>query len=160
MLESESWSGYCLAFLNVIEDKVSFCKEYDIVIEPEMWLNTPFPSQILGDRGSMESRFANVLAEAFGIQVSNTGPYRPDWKGYVEQIFRLMNIRVIHLLPGAVVKKPEPGASDYRLEACLDLREFTRVVIKMVIHHNNDHRLVNLKLDADMIADKVPPLSD
>lgn len=156
-LESEKWSGYCLSLLNVVEDKVAFCREYGIEIEPEMWLNTPFPSQILGDRGSMESRFASVLAEAFGIQVSNAAPYRPDWKGYIEQIFRLMNIRVIHLLPGAVVKNPEPGARDYRLDASLDLREFTRMVIKMAIHHNNDHRLVNMKREADIIADKVEP---
>ena len=156
-LESEKWSGYCLSLLNVVEDKVSFCREYGVEIEPEMWINTPFSSQILGDRSSMESRFANVLAEAFGIQVSNTAPYRPDWKGYIEQIFRLMNIRVIHILPGAVVKNPEPGDRDYRLNACLDLHEFTRIIIKMAIHHNNDHRLVNLKRDADMIADKVEP---
>jgi len=156
-LESEKWSGYCLSLLNVVEDKVSFCSEYGVEIEPEMWINTPFSSQILGDRGSMESRFANILAEAFGIQVSNTAPYRPDWKGYIEQIFRLMNIRVIHMLPGAVVKNPEPGSRDYRLDASLTLHEFTRIIIKMAIHHNNDHRLINLKRDADMIADKVEP---
>lgn len=156
-LESENWLGYAEALLNVVEDKATFCKEYEFTLEKGEWINSFFPNQILGDRGSLERTVADNLAYGLNTQVSNTATRRPDWKAYVEQSFNLFNYRVFHKLPGAVPQNPQHGQKDYRRKSELDFYEFYRIVIKMVIAYNNETRLNNLKMEADMIADGVEP---
>lgn len=156
-LESENWLGYAEALLNVVEDKEKFCAEYGITLEEGEWVNSYFSNQILGDRGSLERAVADSLAFGLSTQVSNAAARRPDWKAYVEKIFHLLHFRVIHKLPGAVPQHPEHGQKDYRRNSGYDFYEFCRIAIKTVIHFNNETRLENLKMDADMIADGVQP---
>ena len=42
------------------------------------------------------------LINAFHMKVENTPPYRADWKGIVEQHFRIINTKVKPFLPGTV----------------------------------------------------------
>lgn len=156
-LESENWLGYAEALVNVVEDKEKFCAEYGITLEEGEWVNSHFPNQILGDRGSLERSVADNLAYGLSTQVSNAAARRPDWKAYVEKIFDLFNFRVIHKLPGAVPQHPEHGQKDYRINSEYDFYEFCRIAIKMVTNFNNETRLEHLKMDADMIADGVEP---
>lgn len=156
-LEGEGWQGVRLALENAVSDKVPFCAEYGIVITDEMWPARHLCDHLTGDRGPLESENGDNIPKALGIRLSNTAPYRADWKGLVEQIFRLLNIRVIHALPGAVDPKHERGDGDYRLDAVLDIHQFTRIVIKAVILHNTKHRIENFAFDADMIEDEVEP---
>ena len=156
-LESENWLGYREVLINILEDKVEFCAEFGLEIQPEQWLNANFADQFMGDRGCLESKTADNLTFGVGSQLSVAGPNRPDWKAYVEQEFNLMNIFVFHGLPGAVPQHPEREQKDYRLESLFILGEFIQIVIKMVIFFNTRYRLKNYKMDADMIADKVEP---
>lgn len=156
-LEGEGWQGVRLALENAVTDKVSFCAEYGIEITEETWPAHYLCEHLTGDRGPLESKNGDNIPRSLNIRLSNTAPYRADWKGLIEQIFRLLNIRVIHALPGAVEPKHERGDGDYRLDAVLDIYQFTRIVIKTVLLHNLQCRIENFSFDADMIEDEVEP---
>jgi hypothetical protein len=154
-LEGPSWLGMMLALENMAMDKVTFCREYGVEITEGEWPSHHLPEAILGDRGELEGYNADNLVNAFNIRVQNTAPYRCDWKAIVEQNFRLMNEQVIHWTPGAVYHPRDRGQRDYRLDACLDLDQFRRLMILCVLRHNNHHRMKWYRLDEFAIADHV-----
>ncbi len=156
-LEGPSWLGAMLALENATRDKVAFCAEYGIAITADEWPSQHLPEAILADRGELEGYNADNLVNALGIRVSNTAPYRADWKGIVERNFRLSNDRLIHWLPGAVYRARERGDADYRLDACLNLSQFRQLMIYCVLHHNNEHRMDWYRRDEFMIGDQVDP---
>src|SRR6185312_6868825 len=98
------------------------------------------------------------LADGLGIDISNTPAYRPDWKGIIEQLFRLMNIRVIYNLPGAVKRERERGERDIRLDAVLDIDQFARILIKAILYHNNHHYMPQYPMSEEMIKEEVKPI--
>jgi Mu transposase-like protein len=156
-LEGEGYLGLMLALENTAADKVAFCAQYGVTITEAMWPCRYLPEELTGDRGPLEGRNADNLANGLNIRVSNTPPYRADWKGIIEQLFRLFNIRVIHGLPGAVDRDRERGDADYRLAAVLDIHEFTAIMINAALYHNNEHRMDWYEMDREMMADRVEP---
>lgn len=114
---------------------------------------------MLADRGEFEGYNVERLNNAFNLQVENAAPYRPDWKGIVEKYFSVFQGRVKPFLPGYVEKDfNQRGAKDYRLDAKLNIKDFTKVMIAEVIYHNNHHYLKNYKRDKEMITDDVQPI--
>jgi len=87
-----------------------------------------------------------------GIRVENTPPYRADLNGIIEQHFRTINTNATIMLPGRV--KPdmaERGGKDYRLDANLDIRQFTAVIIKCVLYYNNSHYMDSFEKSRQMM---------
>ena len=146
-LEGPSWLGAMQALENAAIDKVVFCQEYGVEIAEEDWPCYHLPEAIIADRGELEGYNADNLVKALNVTVSNTPPYRADWKGIVERNFRLSNDKVIHWLPGAVYKPRERGQSDYRLDAVLDLHQFRKLIILSILDHNKDHRMDWYRMD-------------
>lgn len=155
--ESEGWLVIQLALENAAADKIAFCEKYEIEVTKWIWPVAGLCDHITGDRGPIEGYNADNLAAGLNIHVSNTPPYRADWKGIIEQLFRQMNIRVIHQLPGAVDPDFERGDEDYRLKATMDIYEFTQIIIAAVLYHNTEHQMDWYEMDKDMIADEVEP---
>lgn len=156
-LEGEGWLGVKLALENVVADKVLFCERYGFSITSEIWPVCYMPEEITGDRGPLKSKHADNIPKALNVSVSNCGPGRADWKGIIEQLFRLMNIRVIHDLPGAVDPNFKRGDIDYRLASALTIYDITELMISAAIHHNTKNRMNWYPMDKDMIADGVEP---
>ncbi len=156
-LQGPSWLGMMLALYNATVDKVAYCKEYGIDITEDMWPSHGLPEAILGDRGELEGYDSTNLVDSLDIDVSNTSPYRCDWKAICEQNFRIISDDVIHWKPGAVYTKRERGDKDYRLEACLTLPEFREMMIRCILKHNNHHRMDWYDMDEFMITDHVEP---
>lgn len=154
-LEGPSWVGAMLALDNVLSDKVAFCAEYGITIQEEDWPCHHLPECLLADRGEFEGYQADHLVTALNVRVSNTPPYRADWKGIIERHFRIANDRVIHFTPGAVCRPQVRGAADYRLDAALTLGEFRRLLICYALDHNQNHYLPWYRKDEWQIADEV-----
>ena len=158
-LEGPSWTGAMMALCNAASDKVAFCREYGIEIEESQWPCRYIPDTILADRGEMESKSVETLINTLNIRVDNAPPYRADMKGIVEQFFRTVNTKTTVFLPGYV--KPDMlqrGGHDYRLDAKLDLSQFTRIIIQCVLNHNNEHYLDGYERTEDMIEDDVLPV--
>ncbi len=156
-LEGPSWVGMMLALYNATVDKVAYCKEYGIDITEDMWPSHRLPEAILGDRGELEGYNSTRLVDYLDIDIAITPPYRCDWKGIVEQNFRLISNEVIHWKPGATYTKRERGDKDYRLEACLTLPEFRKLMIHCILKHNNHHRMGWYDMDEFIITDHVEP---
>ncbi|MFZ5643058.1 MAG: Mu transposase C-terminal domain-containing protein [Bacillota bacterium] len=156
-LEGPSWLGAMMALANAAANKVGFCKEYGIDISSEQWPCAHLPEAILGDRGELEGKVVENLSSALNVRIENTAPYRADWKGIVERYFRTVHARVKPFLPGYVdTDFRQRGARDYRLDAKLDLYQFTQILIHCALHHNNNHYLTNYSRDEMMIDDDIP----
>ena len=155
-LEGPSWMGCTMALANAATDKVAYCADYGIAIANEEWPCHHIPDTILTDRGEMESKSVETLINTLNIRIDNAPAYRADMKGIVEQFFRTINTKTTMLLPGFV--KPDMlqrGGKDYRLDAKLDIRQFTKIIIQCVLNHNNKHFLGNYERTEGMIADAV-----
>ena len=136
-LEGPSWMGMAMGLYNAFTDKVDFCHRYGIEITEDQWPCHHLPFALIGDRGELESAHGERLASRLGIQIDNTPPYRGDLKPIIERHFRILNDTVVHRLPGNV--KPDlsrRGSKDYRLDAVLDLEQFTRIMIHNTLTYN------------------------
>ncbi|WP_238456725.1 Mu transposase C-terminal domain-containing protein [Desulforamulus aeronauticus] len=154
-----SWLGAMMALINASSDKVKFCKEYEIDIRESDWPCCHVPQMIVADRGEMIGKNAESFANTLNIQIKYAPPYRADWKGIVEQHFRVIQQRVKPFLPGYVDKDfRERGVRDYRLDAKLDIYQFTQIIIKCIIYHNTKHFLTTYSRDEMMVADEVKPV--
>lgn len=156
--EGPSWAGAMNALANCATDKISFCAEYGIQITEDEWPIHFLPEGIIADRGEMEGRNAENIIEGLGLKILNTPPYRADWKGIIEQNFRISNLRAKPFLPGMVLNGTnvrERGSKDYRLDAKLDIYQFTQIMIRCILFHNNQHHLKNYHKDIGMIQDEV-----
>ena len=158
-LEGPSWMGAMMALANAASDKVAYCAEYGIDITEDEWPCRHIPNTILADRGEMESKSVETLINTLNIRVDNAPTYRADMKGIVEQLFHTVNTKTTMLLPGHV--KPDMmkrGGKDYRLDAKLDIRQFTKVMIHCVLNHNREHYMEGYVRSERMIADEVKPI--
>lgn len=154
-----SWEDAVIALDNTMTDKEEYCRQYGIGLSPGEWPCMYLPAALVADRGEMESRAADVLVSGLGIRIENTPPYRGDLKGIIEQHFRLINLEMSDLLPGKVRKDfGQRGARDYRLDAKLDIRQFTRIIIRCVLFYNNTHYMEGYRLEPQMRAMGVLPV--
>jgi putative transposase len=153
-LEGPNWTGAMLALDVVMADKVAFCAEYDIPIDPNEWPIQGFPQAICADRGEFEGFNATNLVNGLRIRVDTTAPYRTDWKAIVERQFGLLNQRCVNFLPGRV-RKLSRGEPDARLDAMLTLYDFRQLLLIYVLDYNMNFYLENYRKDEFMIADHV-----
>ncbi len=159
-LEGPSWAGAMMAIENAASDKVAYCASYGVEITEDEWPCRHIPTAILGDRGEMESRLADNLVQMLGIRIENAPPYRADLKGIIEQHFRTINTNAMPFLPGKVLPDmSERGGHDYRLDAKLNIRQFTEIIIRCVLYYNNSHSMDYFEKSEQMMqmgVDAVP----
>lgn len=156
-LEGPSWIGAMMALDNMIADKVEFCKQYGIDITPEQWPTHHLPEIIIADRGEFEGYSVENLINNLNIKIENTTAYRGDLKGIVERKFRTFNGKVKQKAPGAIQKEyRERGDQDYRLNATLNLKEFTSLIITMALYHNQKV-IDKYPVEKEMVADGLVP---
>lgn len=156
-LEGPSWIGAMMALDNMVADKVEFCKQYGIDITTEQWPTHHLPEIIIADRGEFEGYSVENIINNLNIKIENTTAYRGDLKGIVERKFRTFNGKVKQKAPGAIQKEyRERGDQDYRLNATLNLKEFTSLIITMVLHHNQ--KIIDkYPIEKEMVADGLVP---
>jgi hypothetical protein len=136
-IERPSWTAALMALLNAGSNKMEFCEQYGIGIEPAQWPCESLSNVLLGDRGELESKLAERLSNVLHVTVENAPPYRADWKGIVERQFGSLQAKFAPFVDGYIdVDYLERGGHDYRLDATLTLDDFTRVVIHSVLEHN------------------------
>ena len=155
-LEGPSFLGAMNALANCASNKVAFCKQYDIEISEDDWPVNYLPDTLIADRGELEGKSIDNLINGIHLKIQNTPPYRADWKGIIEQNFHVMNERVKPFLPGTVdFDQRERGDRDYRLDAKLDISQFTQIMIRSILYHNNSHYLKNYNREEMMIQHDV-----
>lgn len=158
-LEGPSWVSAMMALANTAMDKVAYCAQFGVAIRPEDWSAHHLPGILLGDRGEIESEKIDTLINSFNVAVENTSSYRADWKGVVESRFRLLPAKYKAYTPGYIdVDYRQRGGTDYRLDAVLNLDDFTKIIINCVLHYNNSHEITSYDCDRDVRADGVPAI--
>ncbi|MBD2359780.1 DDE-type integrase/transposase/recombinase [Anabaena minutissima FACHB-250] len=158
-LEGPSWTGAMMALANAATDKVKFCQEYDVEISEDEWPCRHIPDSILGDRGELAGMKVETLIPNLDVRIENAAPYRADWKGLVERQFRTIHGYVKPFVPGYIdTDFRQRGGHDYRLDGRLNIDEFTKIVIYLILQHNNHDYLINYARDEMMIADDVNPI--
>jgi putative transposase len=156
-LEGPSWAGAIQALVNMVQDKVIFCKEIGIEINDSDWPSCHLPEAILADRGEFEGYSASQLVNDFNVSVSNTAPYRADWKGIVERKFGHTKGKIINWLEGAI-RLNRRGETDARLKAIYTLKEFRQILALHFLDYNNTHEMEKYPRDIDMKSDRVRPI--
>ncbi|CEG25317.1 Tn7-like transposition protein B [Bacillus sp. B-jedd] len=155
--ENASWVGGMLAFENASTDKVEFCKKFGITITSDEWPCMHLPKSLTADRGEFEGYNADRLKDMLGVRPDNTPPYRGDFKPFIEQHFRIMNNKSKPIIPGFVSKSvKERGEKDSRLNAVLTIKEFTKIMILLVLEYNNSI-VDSYPLDRDMLEQNLVP---
>ncbi len=157
-LNGPSWTTAMVAVENTMRDKVALCKEFGIYISSSQWPSHHLPRTFRADRGEFLSKNSDTLINDLDVQIDTTAPYRPDWKGMIEQNFKLIDDMTIHWLPGQPNKVRKRGGKDYRYDACLTLYEFRQIIISSIIEYNATQWLDDYPKDEDMIADHVFPI--
>jgi len=156
-LEGPSWVGAMMALANTASNKQNYCLQNGRTIEIEDWPCRHLPAVLLADRGEIEGRMIETLINNFNVTVENAAAYRADWKGIVEQRFRLLPAKFKSFVPGYIdVDYRARGGKDYRLDAVLDLDQFTRIVIECALYYNNHHEIKRYDKDPDLAADNIP----
>lgn len=156
---------YALRLLlqNTFTDKVSFCHQHGIDIDPQDWPSHHLPTKIMTDRGSeFTSGPLENLCESYHIEIENLPAYRPDLKGVVEKLFDLIQSAYKPLLKGKGVIESdtqERGAPDYRRQGTLDLEQFTAVVLRCVLFYNAKSVQTGFTRAPAMIEANTPPLA-
>lgn len=158
-LRGPSWDEASIAIANAILNKKNYCIKYGIDISDEEWPAHGIMSVLFGDRGELASTMVESVANALNFRIENAPPYRADWKGIVERYFKTINEKVEPFMPGSV--KPDfatRGGHDYRLDAKLDIYQFTRLIIKCILKYNNFHYMKYYPLSEKMIAEEIDPI--
>jgi putative transposase len=156
-LRGPSWAGAAIAIANAATDKVLFCARYGIVLEAWEWPCHHVGESYQGDRGEMIADASDSLVIDYNLSIANCPPYRPDWKAIVERYFRTTNETVLHWLPGDTLKR-DFGNPDNRLNATLDIKQLTKLIIISTLEHNKYHEIKEYPMGRDMIAAGVRPI--
>lgn len=161
---SLTWEGgtYSLRdlMLNVIDDKVEWCKKFGIIITKEQWDSQQMPAVIVSDMGSeyQSSTFAQITE--LGITLINLPPLRPELKSIVERSFQLLQDSVKPFLMDHGYVDKDAGkrlAPDYRKNACLTLEDYEKVIIHAILYNNNQRIFENYPYTEEMTEARVQP---
>lgn len=113
------------------------------------------PDAILADRAELFGYQVENLEKSFSIRLENAPPYRGDLKPIVESRFKLIQAEFKPFAKGVVqdVITKKRGGKDYRLDATLNLDEFTRIILLSVLKYNQFHQINHYDRDIDLPHD-------
>ena len=147
---------------NVISDKIAYCRSKGITISEDVWPASALPGVFVTDNGrEYVSAVFDQLAD-LGVSLVNLPPFRPELKGVCEKCFDLLQSSYKPYLRGKGVIEPDfqkRGARDYRLDACLTLEEFDRVIIRCILYYNTQRVLENYPFSSEMLNAGVEPFA-
>ena len=164
---SLSWEGgvYSLRslMLNVIADKVKWCKKFGIKIDKADWNCDKLPTTLITDMGKEYASANFEQISDLGVTVINLPPYRPELKGMVEKFFDIIqNLYKPHLKGKGIIEPDfqERGGYDYRKDSCLTMNDFEKIIIRCIIHYNTKIIKENFPYTEKMIAEEIKPFSN
>lgn len=163
---SLSWEGgvYSLRnlMMNIITDKVKWCKQFGVSIKAEQWNCDSLPATFVTDMGSEYKSGTFEQITELGVSITNLPPYRPELKGSVEKFFDLIQNSFKPYLKGKGIIEPdyqERGAHDYRKDACLTMTDFEKIVLYCIIYYNNKRIIEKFPYTESMLEKKIKPYS-
>ena len=150
--ENNSFLGITNLLLNLSDDKVEYCRQYGIDIDPALWPSNIIPKRIRFDRGAENtSHKLQEVLQRLHIERELVTAATGSLKGNIEQQFRQMHLaqNMIVENKGLIEKRHD---SNHHKEAVLTIEEYTKIIINFVLSHNQNPDL-SYKLTRDMIED-------
>jgi hypothetical protein len=142
-LEPASWPAAMQAIKSISEDKVVLCKRYGVPYDPADWpAHQVFPKEFIADRGEMFKANSMLLVDGMDTIVKNLPARRAEQKPLVECGFKLIQRAMADSTPGYVPPENfgKRQTKHYDEDACLNLHEFTAVILKAIITFNRTPR--------------------
>ncbi|HHX61748.1 MAG TPA: transposase [Epulopiscium sp.] len=160
--ESPSWKTTMMTLSNVAMDKEQYCSNFGIEVGENEWpVDNITPSRIITDRGPefLNNNMKNVI-DNLGIVVEYTPSHRADLKGIVERMMGTIQNSFRGFVEGEVSTdiRKKANKHDYRMNAALSLYEYTQLIIKAVLNHNNHHVLKDYRRTGDMMTQGIEPI--
>ena len=144
----------------VIADKAILCEKNGVIIENNAWNSGELPGVMMTDRGTEYCSENFEQISELGVTIINLPSYRPELKGIVEKFFDLVQSYYKPYLKGKGIIEPDfqqRGTHDYRLDACLTINDFRKVLLRCIVHYNCKRKLASVSYTSDMIANQVKP---
>jgi hypothetical protein len=133
-----------LTVLNAAEDHVAFCAEFGIKIEPWQW-HSRLIRRIKADNGEMKAANAFCALEEMEQTGEFCRPYAWEDKALVESRHRTRQVAVDHQIAGTDQgRRHDRGASNPKMNAAVNLREYMPQIIKNILWKNNEERVEHL----------------
>lgn len=155
--DNNSVLGFTNCIMNLLDDKVEFCKKYGLSISADIWPSGYLPRRIRCDRGAeyRSNRVKNICNE-LGISRDLVTAGTGSLKGSVEQFFHMMQAAQNPDLEnkGLIEKRFD---SMHHKEACLNINDFTKIFLNYVVTYNQ-HYMKNYPLTKDMAAQGTRPI--
>ena len=145
--------------LNVITNKVKWCSKFGIKIENKQWPCNELPAVLVTDRGSEYISYTFEQISELGCQVVSLPSFSANLKGVVEKFFDCVQENYKPYLKGKGVIESDfqkRGVRDYRLDSCLTIQQFEKIIIHTIIYYNN-RLLENFSYTEEMMKKEVVP---
>lgn len=158
-LENPSYLGLGMAIYNTARDKVEFCKDFGIEIKPSEWPCSALPTTLLADNGTENiCKNSDQITNLLGVNIENAPTGRADLKPFVEAGFHLMKEKITPIVPGYVPDFSKRQGDKYKYDAILTIKEFTAILINLILAYNNSTWIKDYPMDEVMIREKVRPI--
>jgi len=157
-LNNPSGEGAMKCIYNCSENKVDYCKRYGLTITEDEWPYPGVPTKLLADNGELAGLIPEKAIVNLRIEMLSARSYTPQDKPIVERLFRKIKDSLRPFVPGMVMKGGKRvGEKDRRLDAVLNMTEFTKIILRAIIWHNNTP-MDSYPLSQDLIRDRVPKI--
>lgn len=144
------------AVANAALDKVDFCARFGIDITSDKWPAIVF-LRYLSDNGELRNQQSIDSIPGIGGTLEFVPVFRPELKSIVESIHHVLHKKLDHKLPGTTRGQlRRRGQRHPALSACLTYFEYMRLLIRQILHYNNEERVPQL-LTTEMRRDGVVP---
>lgn len=135
--ENNSILGVTNLLMNLADDKHEYCRRYGITLTDSMfWPSNIIPRRIRFDRGAeCTSKKLETVLNRLHIERQLVSAATGSLKGNVEQSFHQLHLSQNNSLEdyGLIEKRHD---SKHHIEATLDIKQYTRIVINFVLSHN------------------------
>ncbi|MDN0075417.1 Mu transposase C-terminal domain-containing protein [Crenobacter sp. SG2303] len=142
-LEAPSWPAAMQAIKSISEDKAELCLRYGVPYNSADWpAHGVYPKEFIADRGELLSTNSDLLVEGLNIVVRNLPAQRADHKPLVECGFKLLQRAMADSVPGYIPPESfgKRQGKHYDQDACLNLDEFTTIILQSIIRFNRSPR--------------------
>lgn len=158
-IEGLSYLGFAMAIYNTARDKVEFCKEFGIDINPTDWPCAVLPSTLFADNGiEYTGRNSDEFVRLLGINIENAPVGRGDLKSIIESSFNQIKGKVTPIVPGFVPDFDKRQGEKYKYDAKLTIKEFTAILIYQILAYNNSSWMKEYPMDEDIVKADIKPI--